>query len=78
MEPLKKRLEKHDTNRDDPSQWRDGACPFTSTPEKAHPCNPNCALYRSGKKPGYACPFSELTSMSWVIKGSPKKGDDRR
>lgn len=57
----------------DPANWRDGYCPFTSTPENLYPCNPKCALYRSGKKAGFACPLTELTSMSWFMKGSPGK-----
>lgn len=76
---LKDHIQNRDTkpetkeDKNDPANWRDGYCPFTSTPEAKQPCNPDCALYRSGKQPGYACPFTELTSMSWMLKGAPRK-----
>lgn len=49
-------------------------CPFQSTPDEEVPCTNRCALFRSGKQAGYECPISELTSMSWVLKGSPMRG----
>ncbi len=49
-------------------------CPFWSTPDEEVPCSARCALYRSGKQAGYECPLTELTSMSWVLKGSPMRG----
>jgi len=78
MKTIKNLTEEYKIKKDDPSKWRDGACPFMSTPDKPYPCNPNCALYRSGKIPRYACPLTELTPMSWVLKGSPRKGGEKK
>ena len=44
-------------------------CPFQSAIIDI-PCTSDCALYRGGKQAGFVCPFSELTSMSWALKGS--------
>lgn len=49
-------------------------CPFQSSIIDK-PCTPDCMLYRSGKQGNFVCPLSELTSMSWVLKGSPKKNN---
>lgn len=45
-------------------------CPFQSSFEDI-PCTPDCALYRSNKQQGFACPLLELPHISWALKGSP-------
>jgi len=48
-------------------------CPFQSSPEEEVACNNRCALYRGGKQKGFNCPITELSSMSWIMKGRPMK-----
>lgn len=55
----------------DPQEMK--ICPFSTSAAGIIYCTPRCALYRSGKQKGYECPFTELTSMSWLMKGSPRK-----
>ena len=47
-------------------------CPFQSSIIDK-PCTPDCMLYRNGKQGIFVCPFSELASISWTLKGSPQK-----
>lgn len=44
-------------------------CPFMSTPTNLVACNSRCMLYRQGKAKTYECPFIELTSISWTMRG---------
>lgn len=80
MDPIADRVkrtqEKYSKNqpKEKPFPQEYKICPFMSTGGNLMPCNPSCAIYRSGKQKGYECPFTELTSMSWFIKGQPHKG----
>lgn len=46
-------------------------CPFMTSVAGVIYCSEKCALYRHGKQKGFECPFTEMTSMSWYIKGQP-------
>jgi hypothetical protein len=67
-ERVKKTQERY-SKESDPQDMK--ICPFSSSAAGIIYCTPRCALYRSGKQKGYECPFTELTSMSWFIKGQP-------
>jgi hypothetical protein len=43
-------------------------CPFQSNEKEEVACSPQCALFRGTKKAGYECPFSEITSISWIVR----------
>lgn len=43
-------------------------CPFQSSPDKEVACNSRCVLFRQGKQRGYACPMSEMTSVSYMLR----------
>ena len=75
MDPIADRVkrtqEKYSKGKADPDMK---ICPFSTSAAGVVYCTPHCALYRPGKQKGYECPFTELTSMSWFIKGQPHKG----
>lgn len=48
-------------------------CPFQSTADKKVICSSECTLYREKKANNYACPLSELTSISWFLNGKPER-----
>lgn len=73
QERIRKTRERYSKNKGEiPQDMK--ICPFMSSATEKVPCNSECALYRSSKQRGYECPITELTSMSWVLKGSPMKG----
>ena len=76
---FKKRMEDLGKNNSAPRQELPDdikCCPFQSSPDCEVPCTSRCALWRPGKNRGYECPISELTGMSWIMKGSPAKGQN--
>lgn len=48
-------------------------CPFQSNGEEEVACSPRCMLFRANKRKGYECPFSEMTSISWLLRESGQK-----
>lgn len=66
MEDITKRIEKmrknaRENNNQEVKNPNDKECPF-----KNQMCNDKCKLYRKNK-PGYECPFQEVSHMSWNI-----------
>lgn len=53
-------------------------CPFMSTPTHEIACTSRCALYKGKGKKGYHCPLTELSSISWLMKGSPGANNYRK
>lgn len=45
-------------------------CPLMSNGSEKVECNSECVLYRSDKQEGFNCPFTELSSMSWLMRES--------
>lgn len=49
-------------------------CPFMTSPDEQVACTSQCKIYRSNKDGnGFECPFSELSSISWKLKGKGKE-----
>lgn len=45
-------------------------CPLMSSGDAKVECNKECVLFRADKQEGWNCPFSELSSMSWLMRES--------
>lgn len=45
-------------------------CPLMSNGSEKVECNKECVLFRVDKQEGFNCPFTELSSMSWLIRES--------
>ncbi len=82
MEKIKKRIKKikQDNNNKKKTTIPEDMeiCPFMTTPDNEAACNPRCAIYKGAGKKGYHCPLTELTSISWVLKGSPQAKNNYR
>lgn len=45
-------------------------CPFMSSGDVKVECSNECVLFRADKQEGFNCPFTELSSMSWLMRES--------
>ena len=61
---LKKMIE--DRKKNQPKSMK--ICPFRGGLKEKVPCTSECALYRSEKRKGFECPFTESTTISWRLK----------